>query len=119
MACAQSVLSSHLPLVGRGDPRAVRKCQPADRLGVPADCFLDPWAVTWRTLFAFSVVVTIGASLRPSPPPTWASRLDDCSIGTAFEPGVPHPAGFGSFDGARDTAEMPALTDHINSRMKH
>ncbi|WP_121885964.1 hypothetical protein [Sphingomonas sp. PP-F2F-G114-C0414] len=108
-----------LPLMGGGDPCAVRKRQSADRSGVFADCSLDPRSVTWRTLFAFFVVVTIGASLRPSPPPTWASRLDDCSIGTAFEPGVPHPAGFGSFDGARDTAEMPALTDHMNSRMRH
>jgi len=48
----------------------------------------DPWAVTWRTLFALCVLVTIWASLRPSPPATRASRFDDCSISMAFEPGV-------------------------------
>lgn len=98
-----------LSLMGGSDPCA----------GVFADCSPDPWSVTWRTLFAFSVAVMTGASLRLSPPTTRASRFDDCSIDTVLEPGLPRPAGFGSFDGAGDPAEMPALTDHMNSRMKH
>ncbi len=48
----------------------------------------DPWAVTWRTMFGLCVLVTIWASLRPSRRTTRASRIDERSIGMAFEPGV-------------------------------
>ncbi len=48
----------------------------------------DPWAVTWRTVFGLCVLVTIWASLRPSRRTTRASRIDERSIGMAFEPGV-------------------------------
>ena len=48
----------------------------------------DPWAATWRTVFGLCVLVTIWASLRPSRRTTRASRIDERSIGTAFEPGV-------------------------------
>jgi hypothetical protein len=48
----------------------------------------DPWATTWRTLFGLCVLITIWASLRPSPHTTGPSRFGDRSIGTVFEPGV-------------------------------
>ncbi len=48
----------------------------------------DPWTTTWRTLFGLCVLITIWASLRPSPYTTQASRIDERSIGMAFEPGV-------------------------------
>lgn len=48
----------------------------------------DPWATTWRTLFGLCVLITIWASLRPSPYTTGPSRFGDRSIGTVFEPGV-------------------------------
>ncbi len=57
-----------LSLMGGGDPCAVRKRQSADRSGVFTDYSPDPWSVTWRTLFAFGVAITIGATLWPSPP---------------------------------------------------
>lgn len=48
----------------------------------------DPWATTWRALFGLCVLITIWASLRPSPYTTGPSRFGDRSIGTVFEPGV-------------------------------
>jgi hypothetical protein len=48
----------------------------------------DSWATTWRTLFGLCVLITIWASLRPSPYTTGRSQFDDRSIGTVFEPGV-------------------------------
>ncbi|KQM70598.1 DUF4153 domain-containing protein [Sphingomonas sp. Leaf20] len=48
----------------------------------------DPWAVAWRTVFGLCALVTIWASLRPSRRTTRASRIDERSIGMAFEPGV-------------------------------
>ncbi|RZM34322.1 MAG: DUF4173 domain-containing protein [Sphingomonas sp.] len=48
----------------------------------------DPWATTWRTLFGLCVLITIWASLRPSPHTTGPSRFGDRSISTVFEPGV-------------------------------
>ncbi|BCA60953.1 protein of unknown function DUF4173 [Sphingomonas sp. HMP9] len=48
----------------------------------------DPWTVAWRTVFGLCVLVTIWASLRPSARATRASRFDERSTGTAFEPGV-------------------------------
>ncbi|MDY0966881.1 DUF4173 domain-containing protein [Sphingomonas sp. CFBP9021] len=48
----------------------------------------DPWATIWRTLFGLCVLITIWASLRPSPYTTGPSRFGDRSIGTVFEPAV-------------------------------
>ena len=48
----------------------------------------DPWATIWRTLFGLCVLITIWASLRPSPYTTGPSRFGDRSIGTVFEPGA-------------------------------
>jgi hypothetical protein len=48
----------------------------------------DPWATTWRALFGLCVLITIWASLRPSPYTTGPSRFSDRSIGTVFELGA-------------------------------
>lgn len=48
----------------------------------------DPWATTWRTLFGLCVLMTVWASLRPSPHTTGPSRFGDHSIGTVFDPAV-------------------------------
>jgi hypothetical protein len=48
----------------------------------------DPWATIWRTLFGLCELITIWASLRPSPYTTGPSRFADRSIGTVFEPGA-------------------------------
>lgn len=48
----------------------------------------DMWSVTWRTLFALAVLITIWASLRPRAGTTRPSGHGRGTIDGAFEPGV-------------------------------